>query len=129
MKMVNFEETANVTTPFTEVVKLTILQRRNDCIEAIEHHRKKKLAGYDMDDHVVRARLYSLWLEVASGYKDMNKDENLGNIIEETKDFSELISIYEKIDLYLYRIRLTKIASFRSYDTTNTEEENEANEG
>ena len=126
--MVDFKETSNVTTPFTDVVKLTILQRRNDCIEAIEHHKNKILSGYDLENHQVKMRIFSLWLEIGSGYQDMNK-EDLGATINKTNDMEELISAFQKIDAYLYKIRLTKIASFKSYDTTDMEAENEANEG
>jgi len=126
--MVDFRETSTVTTPFTEVVKLTILQRRNDCIEAIEFHKKKVLSGFDLDNNMVKMRIFSLWLEIGSGFQDIN-NENLGLSINDTVDLEELINIFEKIDAYLYKIRLTKIASFKSYDTTDMEAENEANEG
>jgi len=133
----NFEDTASVTTPFTEVVKLTILQRRNDCIESMEHYQKKVLQGYDTDPHVFRSRLYSFWLEIASGYSEAMSKKN-----SEDKDFvpvserilskestpDDLNKIFSELDLYIYRSRLTKIASFKAYDTTIAESENQANE-
>ena len=133
--MGNFEDTANVTTPYTDVVKLTILQRRNDCIEAMEFFQKQNLQGYEPETHVFRSRLFSFWLEISSGYlesESKKKDSDLKiaeKILDENTDADKLIKLFSQLDQYIYRTRLTKIASFKAYDTTIAEAENEANEG
>lgn len=122
--MVDFNNETTIATPSVDVVRILILQRRNDVIEAFEHYKKTD----NEEIEVIQARLLSLYLEL-QGLIDKQKDSPKNNIeVFSTKifeaDFGALLKIFSGINMLLYNINLTKIDNKPDYDTTDIEAEN-----
>lgn len=125
--MVDFNNEATVGTPAVDVERISILQRRYDLIEAIEHYRKMRLNGAAMGISVVSCRLFSLFLELqaclARHLTPKEYDKLLDVCLNSSKEEEILTAVY-KINSVLDQIKLTRIDTQRVYDSTDTEAEN-----
>ena len=137
--MVNFENEATIGTPAVDIVRVLILQRRNDVLEAKEKLLSKEGQGFEVSTHIFRARLNTLFDEVEGALyrRYFNKQDIIhkGVISEKTtyewivnKLRSKKISDNEEAFYFLNRwldaIHLTRIDSRDNYDTTDIEMEN-----
>ena len=124
--MVDFNNETTVSTPASDVVRILILQRRNDVIEAFEHYYKMNEGDVTSDLEVVKARINSLYLEIQGllHKRDENMDEVKFNKEIFNADIEGLLKIFSGFNLLLYDINLTKIDNKPQYDTTNIELEN-----
>ena len=124
--MVDFNNESTITVPAGDIIRVLILQRRNDFIEAVEHY--KKLEDTDAGDiFVLRARLHSFFLELDAMLKkrlDKQDYDDLKDKIE-SDSFEKLIRAFDIINHLLYDIELTKIDNRPNYDTTRVKNENE----
>ena len=121
--MVDFNNETTVTTPASDVVRILILQRRNDVIEAFEHYNKNYASDVEIDLSVVKARIHSLYLEVQGLADKRIKDTDIEGMTEKIfacKDREALLKIFSEINMLLYEINLTKIDNKPDYDTTDT---------
>lgn len=125
VKMVDFNNETTVSTPAVDVVRILILQRRNDVIESIEHYYKTAESNVEADLGVIKARILSLYLEL-QGLVDKKLDEEIQALSVEIfdSDIKELLDVFTKINKLLYDINLTKIDVRLDYDTTDIEAEN-----
>lgn len=119
-------ENGTIATPPSELVKILILQRRNDVLDAIEGYYKMKCAGAEAPKHVVQARIRSLFLEREASLRRQYSTEDFKLL--ETKVFGnsidESIKAFREIDEYLDRLQITKVDNRQRIDTTNVEAEN-----
>lgn len=124
--MVDFHNEATVATPAADIVRVLILQRRNDLIESIEYYSKTTYASIQGSIAPVRARLLSLFLEIRgllSRRMDKSYFEKIPSIIEKA-DYDGLLDLTFKINEILDEVKLTRIDEKRVYDKNRTEEEN-----
>jgi len=126
--MVDFNNENTITTPAGDVVKILILQRRNDFIEALEAYRKQQNSGVSSDIYIVQARLYSFFLELsASLYRTMKPEdfEEL-KLLLESKIYEDLIRGFNIINMWLDEKKLIRLDTKNQYDRRRAEEENKA---
>ena len=99
------------TVPAYQLVKVVILQRRNDVIEAFEDYYKKKFNNYVVGLAVVKARLKSLFLEVRALLKHRLKNESFEELqkLVNSDDLYSLERAFMIVDDVLYQVRLTSI--------------------
>lgn len=125
----NFDNEVTVGVPASDVERISILQRRYDLIEALEDYRKKRLNNVGVNISVVRARLFSLFVEIQAMLKRKLSPKDYERILDNCMTSNKESIIIETIfflNEQLDNIRLTRIDSQRMYDTVNIEEENEA---
>lgn len=67
--MVDFNNETTVTRPPAEIVKVLILEHRENLIEAFEFYHKKDGSGVQMDTTAIHSRLFSLFLEIEAAVK------------------------------------------------------------
>jgi len=126
--MVNFNNENTIATPPRDVIKILILQRRNDLIEAIEDYNKRKFIGSDTGTQFIQARLFSLFLEIQNilsrrmSPKDYEKLEKV--LLSDSLESRKLIDIFYQINNILDSADLIKIDTRKQYDTSNIETEN-----
>ena len=125
--MVDFNNETTVGTPAVDVERISILQRRYDLIEAVEDYKKKRYAGAGMALNIVRARLFSMFLEIQACLKRRLKPEQytalLKTCLTDTQEERILEAIYW-INEVLDEIRLTRIDTQQVYDRMDVEAEN-----
>lgn len=127
--MVNFNNENTISTPATDVMRILILERRANVIEAIEHYIKLRNNGTDIADlEILKARLFTMYLEVSAMLNNHLKPEEYAELQEQigSDSFKDLVQAFHKIDGVLYDITLTKIDSKRNIDWSNIEATNKA---
>lgn len=128
------EKTSNytLTTPPGIILKILILERRKDLIDAIEEYNNKKFLNAGWPVNKLKALLYSLYFEIDAGLRkefDKNKkgEKNLYKELKEnmkSKEFVKLMLAFEFIEDFLYKKNLTRWDLKQHYDTSNVELEN-----
>ena len=109
--MVDFNSGETVATPAVDVKRILMLQDRQYLKEAIGAYKKSEYAGMATENHVIRSRLYELFLEVRAGIKrHLNKDD-YAQLIDyvNSNEIREVLQAYEIIDDWLDHIGLTKV--------------------
>jgi len=126
--MVDFNNDTTITTPASEIVKILILQRRNDFIEANEVYLREKYSGIETPDHIIRARLMSLFLEIQAALKRNKKKDDYDEItaLIQSDDYKDLLKAYTILNTWLDESRLIRIDTRQQYDRTIAENENES---
>jgi len=125
--MVDFNNETTVSTPAVDIVRVLILQRRADLMEALEDYIKKEGLGYSQSINIVKARLYTMFLEISGMLKrrapqDYARLETGIRGLEETEDIIKIVLEFNNI---LDDIGLTKIDTRKKFDSTIAELENE----
>jgi hypothetical protein len=125
--MVDFNNETTVSTPAVDIVRVLILQRRADLMEALEDYLKKDGLGYSQSINIVKARLYTMFLEISGMLKrrapqDYTRLETGIRGLEETEDIIKIVLEFNNI---LDDIGLTKIDTRKKFDSTIAELENE----
>lgn len=123
--MVDFNNESTVGTPPGDLVKILILQARENTHEALEDYHKKIYNGTDASESVLRARLYTWWLKIKAMLKrrDSKLYDRIELLIKDDK-YDSIINAIEEIEILLDELRLTKIDTRQSYDKTSWESEN-----
>lgn len=129
--MVDFNNEATVATPANDVIRILILQRRNDFIEAFEHYEKLRFLNPDNDDSSykapVRARLRSLYRELQASLKRTIPTAEYHDL--RTRLFSdnitEIESAFETINEWLDKKKLVRVDNKPDYDTSDVVTEDE----
>lgn len=120
--MVDFNAEATVSAAATDILRILILQRRNDVIDSIEQYRKIEKHS-DPDTGIIRARLFSLFLEIQAMIKRKRKD------YEDIKrgtlaiDFEPLVETFLIMNEFLDENRLIRIDTKEVYDSTRVSSE------
>jgi len=127
--MVDFNNETTIGTPAVDIVRILILQRHSDLIEAWEMYNKEKGKGIQVRIGVVRARLFSLYLQLQPSLKRRLKPKTyvvVDKQIREAEKEEEVIKQLYFLNEYLDELRITRIDTKKQYDSTNTETENKA---
>lgn len=120
--MVDFNSEATVSAAAIDILRILILQRRNDVIDSIEGYRKLE-AHSEPEASVIRARLYSLFLEIQPMIK--RKHDDYDDILKGclSKEFNILTETFLLINEFLDKNRLIRIDMKEIYDSTRTSSE------
>lgn len=120
--MVDFNNETTIGTPAVDIVRVLVLQRRNDFIEALEQYNKQNHAGVDPPTYIVRARLISLYYEIKPMLIRKYKDKEYIMILEKSLNegaMNEILTVWELINNFLDTIQLTRIDTRQYIDTTS----------
>jgi len=126
--MVDFNNETTVGTPAVDVVRILILQRRADCIEALEKYKKEDFAGITPNIALLKSRIYGLFLEIQGALKrklEKNK-EQYEQLIQKinSNNIKDIEEAFFYLNEYLDRINLTKIDNKKEYDRSSFEKDN-----
>jgi hypothetical protein len=124
--MVDFNNEATISTPAVDIIRVLILQRRNDALDAIEYYNKKVKAGIDYGTDVMGARIFSYFLEIECCLKRQLENKSFEDLEKEVKSdkYNDLLTAFRTMNTVLDKIKLTKIDTGKDIDTSNVEEEN-----
>jgi hypothetical protein len=124
--MVDFDNDATISTPALDILKVLILQRRNDALEALEFFRKKNLGGIDYPTDIFASRVFSFFIEIEPSLERNFSKEEFAKLEKDcrSQDFDELLAAYRVMNYHLDAIGLTKIDNKKKIDTTDVEAEN-----
>jgi len=128
--MVNFNNETTVGVPAVDVVRILILQRRADLIDAIEHYRKQDFNGVGSSLALVRSRLFSLFLELQGALKRKLPPkvyENLLFNVTNKNKIGDIENLFYELNQYLDSINLIKIDNKKEYDKSSFEMDNKEN--
>lgn len=126
--MVDFNNESTVSTPAVDVVKILILQRRNDFIEALEAYRKEIYRGIHTDNSIVKSRLNSLFLEVSAALKRSLKEEDFEALREKitTDKIEYLEEAFLMLNTWLDDKHIIRVDNKKTYDRRRVENENKS---
>lgn len=122
--MVDFNNEITVSTPPANILKILILQRRNDVIDSFENYFKFKIAGGSAPTHIIKSRLLALINEVYGSFDESNANDFI-NLIPKA-DIEELKAMFNQVNKWLYKKNVTKFDTRQVYDRTRVELENKA---
>jgi len=124
--MVDFQNDSTVSTPPSDLLKILIIQRRNDVIDAIETYYKLQLRNADVPDNIIRARILSLVLELGNAYKRWtDKEHTTTTQTILTGSLMEVLNIFHEVNIQLDNKKITRIDTRQDFDRKNIEKENE----
>lgn len=126
--MVDYNNETTIGTPANDVLKIQILERRSNVFEAYEDYNKKSAQGINSDTAFIKARVYTLWLELQAQFKRRLTEKKYTALLElvNSKKESDLLEVIYYFNEYLDEIRLTRLDTKKKYDSTDTEAENSA---
>jgi len=126
--MVDFNNESTVSTPPGDVVKIVILERREQVIEALEAYYRVKDADFNPDaqEGVLRSRVISFFLELQSMLKRRKPEEyeEVRAAVFSKKKPEELREVFEWLNDFIDEMGLTLIDNKRNYDGMTFEEAN-----
>lgn len=107
-----------------DILRILILQRRNDVIDAIEGYRKLE-SHSSPDTTIIRARLFSLFLEIQAMLKRKKKPDEYDELEEDSQsdDFKKLVETFIVMNVFLDDNRLIRIDTKKIYDSTRVASE------
>lgn len=126
--MVDFNNETTIGVPATDIVRILILQYRNDLMQAIETYNKQIFEGMEAPIGTVKARLTTLHTEI----RPLLNRQLTPSALEELKgqmDSEEMDDIMEAlstINTVLDTIRLTRIDTRKNINTHRVAQEDEA---
>lgn len=128
--MVNFDNDTTIATPPGDVVKIVLLERREQCIEAIEAFYDVEGRGVDGGSKLgtFGARVLSFWFSVQAMAKRRLPKESYEEVEKAFKGLkfkeAELIELYEWLNEFVDELGLTYIDSRAKYDRSRIEDAN-----
>ena len=127
--MVDFNNETTVGTPAAEIVRVLILQRRNDAIESVEAYLRaigKRQAG---ELYEVRARLHSLFLELQAGLKRRVEPGDYDTlrtiIVSPESELKDLVEAFEFMNEWLDNLRIIRVDIKKEYDSSKVTDEDQ----
>ncbi len=136
--MVDFNNDTTVTTPPGDVVKIVILERREQVIEALENYHNVENASVDLQhkENTVHARILALWYELEAiiarrleHAKGTEQDPNFAMVKNaitfEAKKFAAYVEAFEWMNAFIDELGLTNIDIRPKYDRRNVEDSNQ----
>lgn len=127
--MVDFDNETTVTRPASDIIRVVILERRYNLMEALErYYMNAALGGVDTshDEAVVRARLLSLIDELRPMLDRRlrpEEKEELERALDRT-DMDSTLKAFHLVNKMLDIVKLIMIDTRKVYDSTNVEAEN-----
>jgi len=131
--MVNFENETTVSTPAGDIVKILLLQKREDLHNELEKFNKLKSLGTEPEQAVLKSKIGSLIIELLPYLKRKLKTEEYESKTEVLKkvffndeeiDSPIILEIIQDINKILDELRVTRIDTRVRYDRSNVEEDN-----
>jgi hypothetical protein len=128
--MVDFNNDTTVTTPPTDVLKISILERRSLVINSIEAYTKLlvRSGGRREDFKHLISSLNSLFMEVRAAMakekievKAIQDKIHSMSLSEVPAEITEILNVFYQIDDFLYSKNLTKFDTTQKYDRFRTE--------
>lgn len=127
--MVDFNNESTVATPPGDVVKIVMLERREQVIETLESYHEKKANGNSMkeDLSLIKARVMALWYELQGIARRRLKPKEY-DLIEkgmmDAKEWTELQAAFQWMNEFVDGLGLTYIDTRNKYDRTRVEDTN-----
>lgn len=135
--MVDFNNDSTVSTPPGDVVKIVILEARQQVTQSIEFYDRYEYQG--LDAHGRLAEIYGnvrhLWnqlqasamrrLKPAKGTEDDPTYEMVDEVIDRAKTYEELKAAFRWMNWFIDDMGLTLVDSRPKYDRRNVEDSNE----
>lgn len=135
--MVDFNNESTVSTPPGEVVKIIVLERREQVIEALESYYRSLAADLDtsVKIDVLYARLMAFWFQIEAMARRRLKDARGGEddltfeqvrkaVINSKNKFDAMIEAFEWMNQFVDKMGLTVIDGRAQYDRRNIEDAN-----
>ena len=127
--MVDFNNETTIATPPGEIIKIVILERREQVIESIEYYYRAEGSNADLSHKVtaLRATVLSLWYELQAMVQrrlDAQAYEEVEQGIKSSKKFEDLILSFEWLNKFIDEIGLTYIDTRVRYDRSRVEDAN-----
>ena len=132
--MVDFNNDSTVSTPPGDVVKIVVLERREQCVEALESFHNVEAAQLETGHKlgVLRARVMAFWYEVQAMVKrrlvkvgdGTPSYDEVKSGIEGARTEPELVEAFEWLNEFVDDMGLTFIDSRARYDRTRVEDSN-----
>jgi len=124
--MINNKEIQTISTPPTDLLKILIIQRRNDLIDAIEHYYKNRLLNAGVQDNLIRARTISLLMELGHAYVRW-QEVPVTKLIDKVRNapIEDVLTFVHEINEQLDLRRITRVDTRDGFDRTKSELENE----
>jgi hypothetical protein len=129
--MVDFNNETTIGRPAVDIVRVLILQARNDTLTAIEDYRLKKHVRSEASLSVIESRMFKWYLEMEAmlsrkmkgGKEFLELKRRFLNLEKTEEEVFVLVSYLNKV---CDDIKLTVIDTQQVYDTTLWEEGNKA---
>lgn len=124
--MVDFNAEATVSAAAIDILRILILQRRNDVIDAKEQYHKIENHS-NPDTSIVRARMVAFFDEIQPMLKRKMKTSAYEELLAGVRsdDFDDLESSFYAINEFLDENKLIRIDNRKVYDSTRTASEDE----
>jgi hypothetical protein len=126
--MVDFNNETTIGTPAIDIVRVLVLQRRNDLFEAYEKYLINESSGVQSNNSIVRARLKSWFLEHQAYLKKRKLTaEEYAKLLNDlnSEDIKKLEEVIYQLNEALDDLGITKIDTKKVFDTTRVELENQ----
>jgi len=126
--MVDFNNETTIGTPAVDVVRILILQRHSDLLEAYEQYNKQLYNGVQPSLAVVRARVLSLYIQIHASLKRRLSSKDYDELKRQvhSKELEDIKGTIFSLNDILDDLRLTRIDTKKQYDSTSVEAENKA---
>lgn len=134
--MIDFRNESTVSTPPGDVVKIVILERREQVIEALESYHLLSIGDQDasLKLDIIHARIMALWyqlqamakrrLKAAKGTDEDPSYDMVKEAITTSKLLDHLVEAFEWMNIFVDDMGLTQIDSRARYDRSNIEDAN-----
>lgn len=131
--MVDFNNDNTIGTPAVDIVRVLVLEKRTNVIEALEAINKRIETNTDYDNNLLKARIQSLYWELEGMFKrKAEKDAKYKeefvkmkkDLFAKTASLERLSEIFSEFNTYLDQIRLTRIDNKSIIDTRRVERVN-----
>ena len=123
--MVDFNNEMTVSTPATDIVKVLILQRRNDVFDAYELWQKQEEEGISGNGKaLVFARIKTLFLELQPMLKRKKKKEEYGRLTADINNKDKVVDNIYLLNEFVDDLKITRIDSRKIYDSSIAELQN-----
>ncbi len=131
----NTNSMLSISQPPEWILKILIIQSRDNVKTALERYYSDKGKGINPDISKFKARTIGLFFEIRNSFQeDYNKTkepktepfEAFETKLLEAKDFKTLYDVNVKLNDFLYKKKLIKFDNREAYDSTRVEVENRA---
>ena len=123
---IDINSLVNTTQPPEFILKLLMIQHREDLHSALDSYMKQKAQGIKPDISKFKARLFSMMIQIRASLKEHLKENfpPLEQTILTSKDFDELYKVFCIIEDYLLLKGVTKFDNIKSAPAWSIEEQN-----
>jgi len=124
--MVDFNNEKTIGVPASDIVRVLILEKRENVMLSLEDYQRKKASNIHTDTRTLKARTYTLYLELSSMIKRSYSKMDFDYFEDKFKsdDYKDILEIIYRINDILDSITLTRVDTRRKYDTTRCEVDN-----